>query len=52
MESATLVQILDEAVCISFCADAVTKGMNLFVLTPTQLSMNSGKATSLGEGKP
>ena len=35
MELATQVQILDEAVCISLCADTLRKGMNPFVLLPS-----------------
>ena len=34
MELSIQVQILDEAVCISLCANALGKGMNLSVLPP------------------
>ena len=36
MELETKVQILDEAVCISQCANALRKGMNPSVLFPTR----------------
>ena len=35
------IQILDEAVCISFCGNALGKGTNLSVLSPHQLWVNS-----------
>ena len=57
MESATQVQILDEADCVSCHSNVLEKGPNLSLLT--QLSVNNrvswlfnlGKTTSLGEWK-
>ena len=49
MESVTRVQTLDEAVCISLCANALRKGMNLSVLTPSY--GHNGLATNLGGRK-
>ena len=46
MESATPVQILDETVCISLCANALGKSMNQSVLFPA-LSKLSGRLSSL-----
>ena len=34
MESGTLVQILDEVVCLSLCTNILWKGMNPSVLPP------------------
>ena len=34
MELATHFQILVDAVCISFCANALAKGMDQFVIPP------------------
>ena len=39
MESATLVQILDSAVCISFHANALKKDMNLSLLLQGSLTL-------------
>ena len=35
MKLVTKVQILDKAVCISLCTNALGKGMNSYVLLPT-----------------
>ena len=34
MDTATQVQILDEAGCISYCANDLRKGMDLTILAP------------------
>ena len=55
----TLVQILDEAVFISNCTNALWKGMNFIIPSPaigkivmqTGLFFNLGMTTSIGEGK-
>ena len=46
MELVTWIQILDESVCISFCANGFSKGMNLSVLSQA-MSKLSGKLNSL-----
>ena len=56
MDSATRVQIHDEAACISLCANALWKDMNQSFLSPATVWQNGlfslCAATSLREGKP
>ena len=50
--TATRVQILDQANCISHSTNTLGKGMNQIILPPARLSSSVLKeATSLGEGK-
>ena len=41
MDTVTRVQILDEVICISYCADTLGIGMNSAILSPTQRLENS-----------
>ena len=59
MESATQVQILEKAVCISFCTNAFEKGMNPSFLPAVMGKIekqtgffNLGKVISLEKRKP
>ena len=58
MDTATRVQILDEADCISYSTNTLGKGMNPVILPPSMGKIvgqtgffSLGEATSLGEGK-
>ena len=58
MDTATRVQILDEADCLSHCTNTLGKGMNPIILPPAISKIvgqteffKLGEATSLGEGK-
>ena len=56
MDTATQVQILDEADGISHCTSTLGKGMNSIILPPAMIVgqtgfFSLGEATSLGEGK-
>ena len=58
MNTATRVQILDEADCISHCSNTLGKGMNPIILPPAMGKrvgqtgfFSLGEAINLGEGK-
>ena len=51
MDSATRVQILDEADSISHSTNTIGKGMNPIILPPAMEVFSLSEATSLGEGK-
>ncbi len=56
MDTATRVQILNEADCISHSTNTLEKGMNPIILPSAIVGhtgfLSLGEATSLGEGNP